>query len=125
MGSCHPSTLSCPASTLPRIPLTKENRQQNDRQYNRQYQHQTTRLTPRILLIPCRAPQLQIRRPRVRLHVLRVVRDRVDLLALLAHDLRHLLEQHVQVAHALLDVPDLLLALDDQRLLEVDLGLRG
>jgi hypothetical protein len=43
---------------------------------------------------------------------------------LLAHDLRDLLEQDVQIAHALLDVADLLLPLDDQRLLEVDLVLR-
>ena len=34
-------------------------------------------------------------------------------------------EQHVQVADTLLDVADLLLALDDESLLEVDLVLRG
>lgn len=39
--------------------------------------------------------------------------------------MRDVPEQLVQLAHALLDVADLGLALDDQRVLEVDLVLRG
>src|SRR5690606_27630129 len=34
-------------------------------------------------------------------------------------------EHHVEVAHALLNVADLFLALDDERVLEVDFVLRG
>jgi len=39
--------------------------------------------------------------------------------------MRHISEQLVQFADGLLNVPDLGLALDDQRLLEVDFVLRG
>jgi hypothetical protein len=44
---------------------------------------------------------------------------------LLANNLRHLAEQDIEVAHTLFDVPDLLLALNNQGLLEVDLVLVG
>lgn len=57
--------------------------------------------------------------------IFHILRNPRQLLALLGHDLRDLLEQHVQIAHALLNVTDLLLALRDQGVLEVDLVLRG
>jgi hypothetical protein len=53
------------------------------------------------------------------------MRDGIKLLPLLTDDLCNLLEQHVQIAHALLDIPNLLFSLDDKRVLEVDLVLRG
>lgn len=99
---------------------------QNDqRQNNRQNQQQTTSLAPRILLIPCGTPELHIRRPSIRPDILGIIRDGVKLFSLLTDDLRNLLEQHIQIPHALLDVPDLLFSLYDQGVLEIDLVLWG
>lgn len=53
------------------------------------------------------------------------MRNSIKLLPLLTDDLRNLLKQHVQIAHALLDIANLLFSLDNQRVLEVDLVLRG
>lgn len=56
---------------------------------------------------------------------LHVIRDARQLLALLSDDLGDLLEEHIQISHTLLNVSDLLLALGNQGILEVDLVLRG
>jgi len=105
--------------------LTHEHSQQDNRQNYRQNQQQHASLAPRILLIPRCTPQLHIRTPRIAPRVVHIRRNRIELLALLAHDMRDIPEQFVQLADALLDVTDLGLALDDQGVLEVDLVLRG
>lgn len=56
---------------------------------------------------------------------LHILRNATQLLALLRHDLRDLLKQHIEITHALFDVADLLFAFRDQGILEVDLVLRG
>lgn len=62
---------------------------------------------------------------RVLVRPLHVIRNARQLLTLLRDDLRDLLKEHIQIPHTLLNVPDLLLALSDQGILEVDLVLRG
>lgn len=54
---------------------------------------------------------------------LNVVRNMIEHAALLMHHMRHVPKQLVQLADRLLDVPDLRLALDDQRFLEIDFVL--
>ena len=98
--------------------------QNNDQQHHRQYDQQAKRLAPRILLIPIRTPQLEIRAPRVRRRVAHIHLDRVQHGALLVHNVRHVPEQLVQLPDALLDVPNLAFSLDDERFLEVDFVLR-
>jgi hypothetical protein len=61
--------------------------------------------------------------PRRVVRNLDVLFDNVELRSLLMHHMRHIAEQLVQLAHALLDIPDLGLALDDHVLLEVDFFL--
>lgn len=56
---------------------------------------------------------------------LHIIRNICQVLPLLRNDLRNLLEQHIQIPNALLDVSDLLLALGNQRILEVNLVLWG
>jgi len=73
--------------------------------------------------VPARLAQLDVGTPCFICHVLDVLGDEVQLASLLMHDMRDIPEQLVQLAHALLDVSYLSLALDDQRLLEVDLIL--
>lgn len=59
------------------------------------------------------------------MRVLDILSDPRQLLALLGDDLCDLLEEHVEVADALLDVADLFLTLRDQSVLKVNLVLRG
>lgn len=103
----------------------KEHGQQHNRQNDRQHQQQAAGLATGVALVPCRRPQLVVRAARVRPHVLDVVGNVVELLALFVHHRCHLCEQHVEVAHTLLNVADFVLALDNERLLKVDLVLRG
>lgn len=102
----------------------QEHGQQDNRQNHRQHHQQATRLAPRIPLIPRRLPQLPIRAPRILVCTLHIVRNPSQLLALFSDNLRHLLEQHIQVAHTLLDILNLLLTLSNERILEVDVVLR-
>lgn len=104
--------------------LAQHNRKDNNGKDHRQYEQQTTSLIPRIPLMSRRRPELSIRPPRIRINPLHILRNDIQLLSLLMHHVRHVPEQLVQLAHRLLDVPDLRLALDDQRLLEVDFVLR-
>lgn len=62
---------------------------------------------------------------RVLVRPLHIIRNTRQLLALLSDDLRDLLKEHIQIPHTLLNVADLLLALSNQGILEVDLVLRG
>jgi hypothetical protein len=101
---------------------------QNGRQYDNeqndgQNQQQATRLTPCLLLIPTRRSQFKIRASRILHRVLHIILNDIERLALLSHNVRHIAEQLIQLANALLDIADLRLALDNQRLLEVDLVL--
>jgi hypothetical protein len=66
---------------------------------------------------------LDVSLSRVVADILHVIRNGSKLLALLIDDLRDLSEEHVQVADTLLDIADLLLALNDKGLLEVNLVL--
>lgn len=52
-----------------------------------------------------------------------VLLDGHELISLFADNLGDLLEEDVEITHALLDVPDLVLALGDEGVLEVDLVL--
>lgn len=52
-----------------------------------------------------------------------ILRDPRQLFPLFSDNLRHLLEQHIQIADALFDVLDLLLALRNKCILEVDFVL--
>jgi len=63
--------------------------------------------------------------PRVIPSDLDIVRDGVELFTLLANNLGHLSEKHVEVANTLLDVSDLLLSFDDEGFVEIDLVLSG
>jgi hypothetical protein len=74
--------------------------------------------------MPRRRRQLDVRASCVVPDVLDVVGDQIQRLPLLMDHVRHIAEQLVELRHGLLDVPDLRLALDDERLLEVDLVLR-
>lgn len=76
-------------------------------------------------MIPIGAPQLHIGLPCIPRHVLHVPTDRIQLRALLVHNMRHVAEQLVQLADTGLDIPDLSLSLDDQRFLKIDLVLRS
>lgn len=105
--------------------LTQEDSQQNNRQDDRQHQQQTTRLTPCISLIPRSLPEFPVRATRILVGALHILSNPTQLLTLLGDDLRNLLEQHVEITHALLDVLDLLLALCDEGVLKVDLVLGG
>lgn len=52
-----------------------------------------------------------------------IIADNVELTALVVNHMSDISEQLVELAHRLLDVTDLGLTLNDQRLLEVDLRL--
>lgn len=107
------------------LALAQEYSQQDNRQDHRQNEQQHASRAPRILLIPRRTPQLHIGTPRIRPRIIYIRRNRIELVALLAHDMCHVAEELVQLAHALLDIADLRLPLHDQRVLEVHLVLRG
>lgn len=66
---------------------------------------------------------LNVSLSRVVADILHVICNGSKLLALLIDDLRDLSEEHVQVADTLLDIANLLLALNDKGLLEVNLVL--
>ncbi len=104
---------------------TKNNGQNDNRENDGEDEEQAAALVACCLLIPSGLPGLDVGLAGVVLHVLDVVGDGADTHVLLVDDLRHLPEQHVQVADALLDVANLLFPLDDKALLEVDLVLRG
>lgn len=117
--------LSRHTATCAKLTSTQEDGQQHDRQNNRQHEQKAARLAPRVALISRSRPQLPIRRMRVLVRPLHIIRNARQLLALLRDDLRDLLEEHIQIPYTLLNVPDLLLALSDQGILEIDLVLRG
>lgn len=74
--------------------------------------------------MPAGRCQLDMGAARIRAHTLDVLADDVELFALLVHHMGDVAEQLVELAHRLLDIADLGLALDDERFLEVDLVLR-
>lgn len=103
--------------------LVENNGENDNGQDDGQDEQQAAALITGSLLISCCLTVLDFGLPGVVAHVLHVVGNRVELFALFADNLRHLSEEHVQIADALLDVADLLFALDDESLLEVDLVL--
>ena len=106
--------------------LSAQDDGQNDnRQDHSQDDQQATGLIPGRLLMPRCGPKFRVRTPGVIPHALDILADYVQLLALLVHHVRHVPEELVQLSHALLNVSDLALALNDQALLEVDLVLRS
>ena len=62
---------------------------------------------------------------RIARHILNVPADRVQLSALLVHNMGHIAEQLVQLPNALLDITYFRFPLNDQRLLEIHFVLRG
>jgi hypothetical protein len=74
------------------------------------------------LVLVC-APELAVGLSGILHRIGDVVLNMIKLVALLAHNVRHVPEELVELADALLNVPDLVLALNDERLLEVDLVL--
>lgn len=110
-------SLSC----LP--PSIHENCQKHNGQDDQHYNHQAAALVTGRLLILCGLSVLDVRLPCVLTCVLDVVLNSVERLALFTHNLCHLSEQNVEVAHTLLNIANLLLALDDKGLLEIDLVL--
>lgn len=88
--------------------------QDDDEKHNSQYQQQTARFVPRGFLIPTRTSQLNICLSRIAPHVLHIRIDRVQLIPLLSDNVRHIPEQFVQLADALLDVSNLGLSLYDE-----------
>lgn len=106
-------------------PLVQENCEKYNGENDGEDNEQTAALVPGGLLVPGSLGQLNHGAAGIISGDLYVVCDGVELLPLLAHDLRYLAEEHVEVANALLDVADLFLSFDNERLLEVDLVLRG
>lgn len=104
------------------IILPQNNSQHNHQKHHRHNHQQTTRLIPRIPLIPTRLPQLHIRAPRIIPDRLHIHINGIDHIPLLAHDGRDIAEQLVEFGDAGLDVADLGFALDDQVFLEGDFG---
>ena len=105
------------------LTLTQENGQQHDSHDDTKDQQQAETLVASCLLVSCRLSVLNVGLSGVIADIFDIVHNRVERLALLADNVRHLSEQHVQVAHALLNAANLLLALHNQRLLEVDVVL--
>ena len=101
----------------------EEDGQQNNGQDDGHDEKQAAGLAAGVLLVAGGAAELVVGAAGVVAHVGGVVLDGLQLLALLRNDLGDLLEEHVEVAHALLDLADLLLALSDEGLLEIDLVL--
>lgn len=89
------------------MPSSQYSRNDNNDKHHRQYQQQTARLIPARLLIPARAPQLHIGLFRIPPHILHIRIDRIQLIALLPHNMRHVPEQLIQFPNALLDIPNL------------------
>ena len=71
-------------------------------------------------MVPGRRIELEMCRSCVVSCVLNNVYDDVQLLSLLMNHVRNIAIQLVQLANTLLDVADLALTLDNERLLEVD-----
>jgi hypothetical protein len=96
------------------------NGQEGNAKDNRQNQQQDAGLTPRALLVVARLLQIHMCTLR------RIVRDfdvflnNIQLCTLLMHHVSNITEQLVQLSNTLLDVAYLGLALDDERLLEID-----
>lgn len=103
--------------------LTEGCGQDNDHQNDRKDDEQTARFIACVLLIPTGTAELDIRAAGVTGNILDILADGIHLGTLLVDDMPNISEQLVQFANALLDVADLGLAFDDQRLLEVHLSL--
>jgi hypothetical protein len=103
--------------------LVQRDRQDDDDQNYGQDEQQDASLTPRTLLVVTRLLEVDMGTPRRVVCNLHVLFDDIELRSLLMHHMRNIAEQLVELAHALLDIPDLGLALDDHVLLKVDLFL--
>ncbi len=115
-----------PSSRLEQTHQSSEKHgQQHDSHDNSQHEKKTASLAPRILLIPRGAPQLVVGSAGIVTHIDGVTLYRPELLTLLTHDLRNLLEEDVEIAHTLFNMPDLLLTFSDEGVLEVNLVLCG
>lgn len=75
--------------------------------------------------MPTRRPQLLIRIPRVVPRRRDILTNHIQIRALLVHHVRHIAEQLVELADALLDIANFGLALDNEGFLEVDFTLVG
>ena len=117
------SKLQIIAQTTTMTGLTDGNGQNDNDQDHGQNQQQTTRLPPRTLLMPLRRPQFRTRSVRVIPRVLHIHTDDIQLFPLLVHHVADIAEELVQLADALLDIPDLGFPLDDELFLEVDFVL--
>lgn len=100
----------------------------NDRQHDYSHddgedQQQTTALVAGCLLVPRCLPVFDVGLPSIGVNVFHVVGNVIQLLPLLVDNLCDLSEQHVEIANTLLNIANLFLALDDERLLEVHLVL--
>lgn len=105
--------------------LRQHNRQNHNRQHNRQDDQQETRPLPRILLIPTRRSQLDIRPSRIIPHIFDVRANDIELISLFVNHVCDVPEKFVEFADGLLDVADFGFAFDDEAFLEVDFVLRG
>jgi hypothetical protein len=103
--------------------LSEDHSKNNDSQNDRENDKQAARFVARILLISAGTAQLGICPAGVLVNVLDVFTDDIELAALLLDNVRDIAEQLVQFTHALFNVADLSLPLDDQGLLEIDLAL--
>ena len=103
--------------------LWQSSSKNNHRQDNRQYEQQTTHFVPRILLIPTCAPQLNIGAARIACDILDILANDIKLITLFMHNMRHISEQLVQFANALLNVANFGFPLDNERFLKVDFVL--
>lgn len=104
--------------------LSQENRQQYNSQDHGQDEQQKTCSTPRILLVPTRRSKLDIRTSSIISDRLHIVRDQIQLLSLLVHDMGDIPEKLIELTDTLLDISDLRFPFDDQRILEIDVILR-
>jgi hypothetical protein len=75
--------------------------------------------------MPACSPKLSVCSPGIIPCPLHIFTNQIELATLLADDMRHVAEQLIQLAHALLDISNLGFALDDERVLEIDFFLRG
>ncbi|KAH0357840.1 t-SNARE, partial [Aureobasidium melanogenum] len=99
--------------------ITNNNNSQDDGQD----QQQTAHLVPSILLVSAGGTQLAVGTLSVVSGTRDIIANDVELTALVVDHMSDISEQFVELAHGLLDVTNLGLALDNQGLLEVDLRL--
>lgn len=103
--------------------LVNNDSQDDDDQENGQDKQQDACLAACTLLVIARLLEIDLRALRGITRDVDVLLDAVELYALLVDHMGNISEQFIELANGLFDIADFGLALDDERLLEVDLIL--